>query len=490
MIRIAGELIAFFWYIRIVRNILSYVHLWHVKEYRSDRMLVHLKTKQGKMILFPARRLPPITPKTVCFVIFMLTVCSLGAWFLPFPLLVKMAAVDVSTFPLTFFFVIGISVPTSFYHSYVIKKAVAKLAFHAPMKVIGVTGSFGKTSTKEFLATILATKWKTLKTETSKNSPIGIAETIVSKLDTRDEAFVVEMGAYKPGEIKEMTDMVSPQVGIILAINAQHQDLFKTIHTTKQSKFELFQGLKGKRIAIVNLDREETRDLVGWAVKDGCRVWGYTLGARNRFLGVEKVFSISDVLSDKETIRFTLATGSMKHTIRARVRGEHFIGNIAAAVSGANALGMGLGQACEGACRITTPQRMLKIVRGKHCTIIDDSFNNSPDAAIAAITYARKYSGQKILIFQPMIELGSTTSQAHREVGAYAGKHFQHIILTNSNFSEPFIQGVVSVRKGKKVEILDPEMTFTYLQKHMQTGATILLKGKEAAFVLPYVRTL
>ena len=107
-----------------------------------------------------------------------------------------------------------LNAPTGIYHKLLIAKAIRKLRDHKSMIVIGITGSYGKTTTKEYLASILSTRFRVLKTEASKNSPIGIAEVILRKLTSQHEVFVVEMGAYKIGEIAEMAAMARPQIGI------------------------------------------------------------------------------------------------------------------------------------------------------------------------------------------------------------------------------------------------------------------------------------
>jgi len=253
-------ILSILWCARLLLNLLSYIQLWYVKEYRFDRMLIHLKTKQGKRLLFLPWRRPPLKPKA-CFIFIASALVLLGIYFiLPLFIIWKLFFMDILLFPITAVFVLIAKVPTWIYHGILIRKAINKLQSHKKMIVIGITGSYGKTSTKEILATILGTKFKTLKTEASKNSPIGIAEVILSKLTPDDEVFIVEMGAYKPGEIREMCKIVKPSIGIVTAINEQHQDLFGSIDATVKAKYELIQGLNDGKIAIFNADNRYTRD--------------------------------------------------------------------------------------------------------------------------------------------------------------------------------------------------------------------------------------
>lgn len=453
-------------------------------------MRIHLHTKQGKLILFPARRIPPLAPKTVALFLSVLLIC--GSFFLlfPFSILVKLFIIDVGLFPVSILLVVGMKLPTSLYHEYKISKALVNLNNHTPMTVIGVTGSFGKTSTKEYLATILGSKYNVIKTEASKNSPIGIAETLLHKLVPENNVFVVEMGAYKQGEIARMTQMVKPQIGILTAINAQHQDLFGTIENTMKAKYELIAGLVGKRIAIINADNDKTSQMIDWARKDGCTVWVYTreksrlrqdYGGQAK--GVSRIFVADDIHATLEGISFTCMMGNLKEKVSVPVLGEHQVSNILAAMAGAVAAGMSLKDTAKAASGISSLDKTLKVIPGINGSIyINDTFNNNPDGAKAALAVLAKVQGRKILVFQPMIELGMYARESHKEVGIEAGRICDAIILTNDNFADDFIAGVHSSDPGKHVDILSPSKTAQFIHNTVKKGDGVLFKGKEAEF--------
>ncbi|MBI3577726.1 UDP-N-acetylmuramoyl-tripeptide--D-alanyl-D-alanine ligase [Candidatus Gottesmanbacteria bacterium] len=473
--------IATIWFVRLLFNLLSYIHLWFIKEYRWDRMWIHLHTRQGKRILFPARRIPQLTPKTV--VLFLSTLLVCGALFVLLPLhpLFSLVVIDIVLFPITAGLVFFMKLPTMIYHEYKISQAVSRLRLHKKMMVIGVTGSFGKTSTKENIATILSTKYKVLKTEASKNSPIGIAETILEKLLVPYDVFVVEMGAYKKGEITRMALMVKPEIGIATGINAQHQDLFGTIETTVEAKYELIAGLVGRRIAIVNADNQHTRQMMQWAKRDGVSVWAYTKEKQN--LEADKVFSAANIQADLKGISFDVTVGKERAHVVAPVLGEHQVSNILAAIAGAVAAGMSLASAAKAAHEIQPFTKTLSLIRGINGSIyINDTFNNNPDAAKAALDVLAMANGRKILVFQPMIELGSYTQVSHQEVGKAAARVCDDIILTNANFSEHFIDGVHSVNPKKNVSILTPIETARFIRETVKKDDAVLFKGKEAEF--------
>lgn len=478
-------ILIFLWITRISANVFSYIHLWYIKEYRLDRMRIHFRTPQGKRLLLIPWRLPPLTPKTIILAIMSLGVLFFLYFSLDIPILIRLLILDLISFPLLSFLVFIMSLPTKVYHRYQIRRAEHKLASHKTMEVAGITGSYGKTSTKDYLATILGSQFHVMKTEASKNSPIGIAETILHTLRVAHTAFVVEMGAYRPGEIEYMTAMVHPQIGIVTAINAQHQDLFGTLDTTMNAKYELLHGLSGKNIAIVNGDDDRTVVLGQRAVKEGKTVWVYTKSAKNSYPFASKLFRASKITWDLSGLEFTLQSDSESVVVVASVVGIHQVSNLLAAVAGAVACGMSIKDAVKAAREVRPAHKVLEVIPGIHGSVfINDTFNNNPDAAKAALTVLAKAKKKKYLVFQPMIELGRYADASHEEVGKVAGSVCDGIVLTNQNFFVPFAKGVKKTNPQLKVLVYNAQEAAEYLRKVVTDGDTVLFKSKEAEFVL------
>lgn len=499
--------------------------LWWRKEYRLDRMRIHLGTKQGETIFFgrthlififlvalwfvPALQqisytalsffliylgyiyvrsirqwlLPPVSPKVIALFSFFCLFVFAVVYFLPTPLIISFVLADLLLFPVSTAAVALLTIPTRIYHAVKIRNAVGLLRRHKKMKVMGITGSYGKTSVKEYVSIILSTAYKTLKTDASKNSPIGIAEVIQKSLKNDHEVFVVEMGAYRPGEIAEMAAMVEPGVGIITAINPQHQDLFGSIETTMKAKYELPQGLRGKKILITNLDNEKTRTMAQWAKRDGCDIWGWTVSAEKSAdkLGVSRLFRGSNIRSDVDGVSFDCTLGKQKKHINAPVLGGHQVGNIMAAVAGAVAMGMDFADAASAASQIRPAKKVMEMIPGiKGALFIDDTFNNNPDAAEAAIRFIATRPGKKYLVFQPMVELGSYAESSHEEVGSVAAKYCDAVLLTNSNFFDAFERGARRVSPTMPLLVLPPSEIAMYIRNKVGKHDTVLFKGKDA----------
>ena len=504
--------------------------LWWRKEYRWDRMMIHLRTKQGATVIMGRTRillcfaalmwfvmpfkdetqvlfsaalgvlgiqylvriqhwhLPPVSPKVIVLGSALFLFIAWVAVMMPYPAIIGLTAADVLLFPFSALVVLCMSVPTRVYHKLRIVQAVRALSLHVPMIVIGITGSYGKTSVKEYLSAILSGSLKTLKTEASKNSPIGIAETVLRSLSPAHQAFIVEMGAYKRGEIGYMATMVKPEIGVLTAINPQHQDLFGSIETTMQAKYELIRGLVGRKIAIVNLDDEKTRTMGTWALRDGCELWGWTTqDTAKTYKGVaaNHLFRASKIRTTIHGVEFDCISGKMTEHVFAPVVGVHQAGNILAAIAAAVAGGLTFKDACVKASGIQAAHKVMEIIPGiQGAVFVDDTFNNNPDAARAAITFLQGQKGKKILVFQPMIELGAYAERSHEAVGALAGSVCDAVLLTNDSYNEAFMRGVRSVSKDVPVLVANPAEAATYIRKNIGKGDTVLFKGKDTEHTL------
>ncbi len=478
------NLIIFLWMIRISANIFSFVYLWFIKEYRFDRMVVHIKSSGIKFLLFPSFRRPPFRPKAFALVVCCFAVLMSIYFLLPLSRLVNIITIDLISFPVVAAMVFIFTVPTAIYHELVYFRAKQKILAHKPMIVVGITGSIGKSTTKEFLATILKDRFQVLKTAGSQNAAIGVAETILRDLKPDHEIFVVDMAAYKRGEIAKIARLVNPQIGIVTAINEQHLDLFGTLEHTMEAKYELISHLTGSGIAIFNADNPFTRRMAEQAFREGREVWMYTKEGM-KYSGASKIIEGKNIMASIDSLSLTIAAGIEKEALTVPISGVHQASTVLAGVAGSMACGMSLMDAVRNARRITAFRKTMERISGPNGSLfIDDTWNNNPEAASMAIRFLSLAKGKKFLVFQPMIELGGDTQRAHKEVGALAGKICDEIILTNRTFSQFFIEGATDGGFGHTVHIFSPNQAATFIGSHVQKGDMVLFKGKEAGKVL------
>ena len=226
-----------------------------------------------------------------------------------------------------------------------------------------------------------------------------------------------------------------------------------------------------------------------WAKRDGMTIWWY--GKNGNMPKGDRIFEACDVVAGAGGLDFTCRSGASQVKVHTSVVGAHQVSNILAAIAAAVAAGISFGDAAKAASLVEPVHKVLERMSGIHgLTLIDDTFNNNPDAAIAALDVLAMAKGKRVLIFQPMIELGTYANSAHKKVGAYAAKICDAIVLTNSNWSEDFISGVRSVSDTVPVSVLSGEKAAKYIQTVAVGKDTILGKGKEAARVLIHLQKI
>lgn len=513
-------------FIWIIRNTLFWVSLWQLKEYRLDRMLVHLKeTHQGKRLFFS----PLSILKWSTFILYIAVILNHRLFFLeenfilfifviqsifiasefynrtikrPVPTLKAILIIFLTLFlvflsfavPLVekffwlvfldravafiiAFFVFVFYFPTELYRDWKIDRATKKLSQHKKIVVIGVSGSFGKSSTKEYIAQILDKKFNVLKTKGTNNTPIGIANTILSGLKKDTEIFVVEMGAYKRGEIKEMCQMTHPKIGVLTSVSEQHLSLFGSIQNTIKAKYELIDSLPKNGLAIFNGNNEITKRLY-----DGCDKKKILYECLNSKKAEVSAFNI---LAEKEKINFSVRLNNKIFHFEAPLIGEQNVNNILPAIYIANFLGMRMDEIKRAVLDLLPLPKTMILKKGpKNMTVVDDSFNASPDAVLAAINYMKIYSGKKFLVLQPMIELGSNAEDEHYKVTMLISKLCDYLFLTNKNFYEAILGGIKEGRGKCVVKVQKAKDIAEYIKRKASPNDIAVFEGKEAGIVL------
>lgn len=481
ILNILTIVIVFFWLILILKLTLTFVFVWYINEYRFDRLLIYLKTESGKRLYFLPLKIPIRSPKTVTLTILSLLSFGLVMYYYIANIWLGLGLTLIMSFPLISFWVLVLKIPTAIYHWLIIRSAYVKMKNYPQLKVVGVTGSFGKTTVKEIAAFLIAEKYKVIKTEKSQNSLIAAAELIVRKQTPETQVMVVEMGAYKKGEIKSICDLVKPQIGIVTAINAQHQDLFGSLENTVAAKYELIESLTGQKIAIFNADNKYTLAMADKTDGD-FQDWLYTT-KRVKHKENFNYLSAENIKTNLAGLTFDLIYTGKKYVVKSILVGEHQVHNILAGL----AVGLSLDIKVETLIKRLTSFQPLPgtafVEKGLNDSwFIDDTFNNNPDAAIAGLNILKMAKGKKYLVMQPMKELGKFAASAHAEVGEYAGKICDRVWLTNKDNYVDFKSGVGNA--DRVVEVAATDKIANWLRKNIGKEDAVLFKGKEAKPVL------
>ena len=312
-------------------------------------------------------------------------------------------------------------------------------------KIIGITGSYGKTSTKYILHQILSKKYNTLMTPDSYNTPMGICKVIRGDLLPEHEYFIVEMGAYKRGDIRELCRLAPPEIGILTAVGPQHLERFKSIENTARAKYELIEALPTNGLAVINADNEICAALADKT--DSVPVIRYGVevnGIENTSLRLKA----RNIIQSDKGLTFTVSdevTGTTD--IKTRLLGKHNVSNILAAIGVSLQCGMTLNEIQEALEALEpVPHRLQLIAGGAGVTVIDDSFNANPEGAKAALEVLTDFvsdkDGKKVLVTPGMVELGEREYDENKQFGSAAAKVCDLVILVGPARTAPILDGL------------------------------------------------
>ncbi|HEX7590787.1 MAG TPA: UDP-N-acetylmuramoyl-tripeptide--D-alanyl-D-alanine ligase [Candidatus Limnocylindrales bacterium] len=318
-------------------------------------------------------------------------------------------------------------------------RAGRKLRRFHPM-VVGITGSYGKTSTKYFTEALMESRYRVLKTRASFNTILGICRAVNEELGPEHQAFIVEMGAYRRGEVRDMARLTRPHIGVLTAIGPQHLERFGNIEMIEKAKFELLEALKPDGIAVINNDDPIVRRLADGLSGPAIRRYGIDRTAGELDLAAESIEHGPDGLT------FTLIDREGKRvTVKTRLIGLHNVSNILAAASVARAADVSMREIAGAIGRLQPVPHRLEVHTGADgVTIIDDAYNSNPVGAAGALAALAEFkTGRRILVTPGMVELGTEQDARNEEFGAAAAKVCDYVILVGRNQTAAIRRGLV-----------------------------------------------
>jgi UDP-N-acetylmuramoyl-tripeptide--D-alanyl-D-alanine ligase len=322
-------------------------------------------------------------------------------------------------------------------HMY-LRRAQRRLREIQPL-VIGITGSYGKTSTKYLLEHLLAGQRRVLKTPLSYNTMMGVCRVINDNLAADTEVFIAEMGAYRPGDIKELSDFVQPSIGILTAIGPQHLERFKSIDNIQATKYELIEALPPSGVAIFNNDDARCRALADRTTHVRVMRYGLEMAGQNLDLWAEHI------AMGPEGLSFTLVSqDGGRVAVRTILLGRHNVLNILGASCAALAVGVPLLDVAKAIQELPpVPHRLQLLDNGSGVTVIDDSYNSNPIGATEALEVLGSFArGQRILVTPGMVELGPLEAQLNEALGAKAAEVCDYVVLVGVERTKPLVAGL------------------------------------------------
>ncbi|MBR5134398.1 MAG: UDP-N-acetylmuramoyl-tripeptide--D-alanyl-D-alanine ligase [Clostridia bacterium] len=339
------------------------------------------------------------------------------------------------------------------------------LASMPDLKIIGITGSYGKTSAKNFLTTLLSAKYNVLMTPESYNTPMGVVRTVRERLRASHEIFICEMGAKNKGDIKEICDIVHPHHGMITAIGEQHLETFKTIDTIIDTKFELADALPEGGKVFLNVDNEyiaarETANNVriSYGLKDGAN------------------YTATDIKTDENGTTFTVTAPDRETcTYTTRLLGAHTIQNLVGCVAVAHQLGMELAEMKQPIRQMKPVEHRLQLLPNGY---IDDAYNSNPAGFRSALdVLGAMENTRRVLVTPGMVELGTRQEALNEELGAYAADRCDWAVLVGEKQAPPLKKGLLSAG-------FDEERIFVAMDLHQGLSFVHSLPPVERQIVL------
>lgn len=354
--------------------------------------------------------------------------------------------------------------------------ATAVLRRLPELTVVGVTGSSGKTTTKDLLAGVLARLGPTVATAGSFNNELGLPHTVL-RADAATRYLVLEMGARGPGHIRYLCELAPPRIGVVVNVGVSHIGEFGSIEVIATTKAELVGALPPAAVgglAVLNADDARVRAMAAGTDADVVLA-GEAPDADVRAVDV--------VLDDRGRAEYTLLAGGAATPVRLAAAGRHQVGNSLLAAAVALRLGLdpdGVAAGLSG-LRLASERRMDVFDRPDGVTVIDDSYNANPASMAAALRALADIGRDRrtVAVLGYMAELGETERAGHEEVGRLAAELGVHRLIAVGRAAAPLLDGAVSVPRwgGESVQVSDQEAAVARLRAELRPGDVVLVKG-------------
>ena len=374
------------------------------------------------------------------------------------------------------------------------REVVRRVREHSPTTVIGITGSAGKTTTKDLLAALLATQGPTVAPVGSYNGEVGVPLTVFrAELDTR--FLVVEMGADHVGNIAYLCDLVRPDIGVVLMVGTAHAGSFGGVANIARTKGELVEALGPDGIAVLNLDDER---VAGMAARTAAPITWFTADERGVARAAEDVAAgrASDLVAardvradDQERPVFDLQVGTdeaaLRHPVASGLTGLHHVHNVLAAAAAAHAAGMDPAEIARGLDGLGPASRfrMERTDRADGVTIINDAYNANPESMRAALrtlaTLGRSSGRRTWAVLGEMLELGDARVREHTLVGESVVRlNIAQLLVVGAGARPLYIGALNEGSWGEEAHFVDDAaQAEAFLTEHLRPGDLVLVKS-------------
>lgn len=308
------------------------------------------------------------------------------------------------------------------------------LSTYTDLIKVGITGSYGKTTTKNVVKDIIGDKYYTLITPASYNTPMGITRTIREELKPIYEAFICEMGADHVGEITYLMDFVKPKYGIVTSIGPQHLNTFGSLDNIIKEKMQEIELLPKDGVGIINIDNEYIRD---YKINNTCKI--IKVGINNKDADI----NATDLKVTKEGTSFKVKlTKGRATTLKTKLLGSHNVTNILCGIALAKELGLTNTEIKKAVSNVNQVEHRLQVKKINGYTFIDNAFNSNPVGCKKSLDVLSLMDGKRVIVTPGLVDLGSKEEEANYEFGAYMKDKCDYVILVGEKNTQPIYKGL------------------------------------------------
>jgi len=336
------------------------------------------------------------------------------------------------------------------------------------VQTVAITGSNGKTTTKDMIGSVLAQKYKVIKSPRSYNTQVGVPLTLFN-LDQDVEVLVVELGASMMGEIAHLTQISQPDIGVITNIASAHLEFFGSFENVIRAKFELLDNMSEDKIAVLNSDDESLSTRIP---KERKRVLTFGIAKKADFWAQDIVFS------DKGEVGFVL---NKKFPVQLKLIGQHNVYNASAAFAVGNLLGVDSEKIIKALESFIPPDLRMELLEFNGIRLINDSYNANPVSMENALKTLEqiKTSGRKIALLGDMLELGEESKKLHKKLGYKVFDSGVDLLVTVGRDSKWIAQGAIEkgLENSSVMRFENKKEATEFLNKNLKQGDLVLVKG-------------